>query len=156
VPCDTTFLRVVSGALGTVINMFKKNHTSAPVQEMASLLHLSRQHARIADQIFTEAKVPAGTTLSTQGSNVKQLVFVLDGEIGVSRDGVSLATLSRGDVLGEITALDIAPEQTATAVTLTDARVLVAGRLDLGNLVSCTGLHLHLQSTASKRLVGTR
>ena len=138
------------------MSMFKKNHTSAPIQEMASLLHLSRHHARIADQIFTEAKIPAGTTLSIQGSNVKQLVFVLDGEIGVSRDGVLIATLSRGDVLGEITALDIAPEQTATAVTLTDARVLVAGRHDLGNLARCTGLHLHLQSTASKRLVGTR
>jgi len=136
--------------------MFKKNHTSAPVQEMASLLHLSRQHARIADQIFTEAKVPAGTTLATQGSNIKQLVFILDGEIEVSRDGISIATLTRGDVIGEITALDIAQVQTATAVTLTESRVLVAGRRDLWNLVSCTGLHLHLQSTASKRLVGTR
>jgi CRP-like cAMP-binding protein len=138
------------------MSMFKKNHTSAPVQEMASLLHLSRRHARIADQIFTEAKIPAGTTLSTQGSSTKQLVFVLDGEIDISRDGVSIATLSRGDVLGEITALDIATEQTATAVTLTDARVLVAGRRDLWNLANCTGLHLHLQSTASKRLVGSR
>jgi len=156
VPCATTLVRVVTSAQGTVISMFKKNHTSAPVQEMASLLHLSRQHARIADQIFTEAKIPAGTTLATQGSNVKQLVFILDGEVSVSRDGVLIATLSRGDVLGEITALDIAPEQTATAVTLTDARVLVAGRRDLWSLVSCTGLHLHLQSTASKRLVGTR
>ena len=59
-------------------------------------------------------------------------------------------------MLGEITAVNIALEQTATAVTLTDARVLVAGRRDLWNLVSCTGLYLHLQSTASKRLVGTR
>lgn len=135
--------------------MFKKNRTSLPVQELASLLHLSRRHARIADQIFTETCIPAGTTLSTQGSNIKQLVFILDGEIEVSRDGVSIATLTRGDVLGEITALDIAQVQTATAVTLTDSRVLVAGRRDLWNLMSCTGLHLHLQSTASKRLVGT-
>lgn len=138
------------------MSMFKKNHTSLPVQEMASLLHLSKQHARIADQIFTEARIPAGTTLATQGSNIKQLVFILDGEIEVSRDGISIATLTRGDVLGEITALDIAQVQTATAVTLTESRVLVAGRRDLWNLVSCTGLHLHLQSTASKRLVGTR
>jgi len=156
VSCATTLVRVVTSAQGTVISMFKKNHTSAPVQEMASLLHLSRQHARIADQIFTEAKVPAGTTLATQGSNIKQLVFILDGEIEVSRDGISIATLTRGDVIGEITALDIAQVQTATAVTLTESRVLVAGRRDLWNLVSCTGLHLHLQSTASKRLVGTR
>ena len=155
-PCATALVRVVTSAQGTVMSMFKKNHTSHAIQEMASLLHLSKQHARIADGIFTEAKIPAGTNLSTQGSTIKQLVFILDGEIEVSRDGVKIATLSRGDVLGEITAINIALEQTATAVTLTDARVLVAGRRDLWNLVSCTGLYLHLQSTASKRLVGTR
>jgi CRP-like cAMP-binding protein len=128
--------------------------TTPFAREVASLFKLNLADARKADEIFTEVSVKAGTDLAWEGSDTKQLVLILDGEVEVTRDGELVAVLGPGSVLGEITALDIKRTQTASATMRTDGRIAAAGRTDLGKLRDCTGLYLHLQHLASRRLVG--
>ena len=133
--------------------MFMKPRISSTAKEIASLFHLNSQQARVADQMFSSISVEAGQALAWEGSNTRQLVLILDGEVEVTKAGVHVATLTTGDVLGEITALGITAEQTASATATKPTRIAVAGHSDLGHITECAALHLKLQSTASRRLV---
>jgi CRP-like cAMP-binding protein len=123
-------------------------------QEIADLFRLNRRDARATQQIFTEITVKEGAELAQEGSHKQQLVIILDGEVEVKKDGEVVATLHRGDVLGEITAIGAQTFQTATCVATKESRVAVAGHQDLARIRECTGLYLHLQHLTSKRTVG--
>jgi CRP-like cAMP-binding protein len=131
-----------------------KPRLSLMSQEIADLFRLNRRDARATQQIFTEIIVDAGTELALEGSHQHQLVLILDGEVEVTRDGKAVATLGRGDVLGEITALGAQTFQTATCTATCKTRIAVAGHKDLARIRECTGLYLHLQHLTSKRTVG--
>ena len=145
--------RGVSLAPGTVQCMIKPR-LSPTSQEIADLFRLNRRDARVAQQIFTELTVTAGTELAQEGSHQQQLVLILDGEVAVSKGGEVVATLRRGDVLGEITAVGARTFQTATCVTTTEARISVAGHKDIARIRECPGLYRHIQHLTSKRTVG--
>lgn len=119
--------------------------------ELMRLFHLSARDAAAAEQIFTTVDVPAGTELSWEGSTTRQLVLVLDGEVEVTRNGEVITTLGPGSVLGEITALGVRHEQTASAVTTKPSRIAAAGHHDLAAIKNVTGLFLHMQHLASVR-----
>lgn len=117
------------------------------------MFHLNRQQSVVADRMFMSVDVDAGKELAWEGSSTRQLVLILEGEVEVTKAGVRVAVLTAGDVLGEITALGIASEQSASATALVPCRVAVAGHSDLGHIKECAALYLKLQSTASRRLV---
>ena len=133
--------------------MFTKPKVSSTAQEIASLFHLNRQQAKVADRMFMSVEVIAGKELAWEGSSTRQLILILEGEVEVTKAGVQVALLKAGDVLGEITALGIASEQNASATALVPSRLAVAGHSDLGHIKECAALYLKLQSTASRRLV---
>lgn len=119
--------------------------------ELMRLFHLSARDAAAAEQIFTTVEVPAGTELSWEGSSARQLVLILDGEVEVTRDGEVVTTLGPGSVLGEITALGVRHEQTASAATTKPSRIAAAGNNDIAAIRNVTGLFLHMQHLASVR-----
>ena len=130
-------------------SLFKKH--SPFVQDLIRLFHLSPRDAAACESVFTTLEVPAGTELSWEGSSTKQLVLILDGEVEVTQGGSRIALLQAGDVLGEITALGVRAEQTASAVTTRPSRIAAAGSHDIGGLRNITGLFLHMQHLASVR-----
>lgn len=73
------------------------------------------------------ARVEAGTTLTHQGRANSTFYIVVEGEVEVTIDQRRRATLRGGDVLGE-TSMFERVAATATAVTLTPARLLVMSR----------------------------
>ena len=119
--------------------------------ELIKLFHLKPGDARAAEAVFTNVTVPEGTKLSSEGSTTRQLVLVLQGEVEVSRDGEIINVLGPGSVIGEITALDVRHEQTATAVATTECRVAIASATDLPRIKDVTGLFLHMHHLASVR-----
>lgn len=125
-------------------------------REIASLFRLTEADARRSTGLFTEVVAPAGTELTTQGSRCSQLILVLEGEVEVTKDGELIAILGPGSVLGEITTLGIENMQTATATMRSAGRVAAAGALELPALRRCTGLYLHLQHLASKRIAAAQ
>ena len=76
--------------------------------------------ARIAD----EAVVEAGQVVCRQGGLARDCVAVVDGTLGVEIDGVRVATIRPGELVGELGVLDGRPR--AATVTADGAtRVLV-------------------------------
>lgn len=116
------------------LNFLSKRGLGALGVELTSLYGLSKKDARLAETVFTTVSVRSGTELAWEGSGVKQLVLLLDGEVEVTRDGDHLATLHRGDVLGEITALGLSVNQTASAVATRESRIAVAGSKDIAKI----------------------
>jgi len=70
-----------------------------------------------------EVSVDAGTSLAVQGDNAYELFFIEAGEAEVRRDGEVLATLSPGDVFGEIGVL-VTGTRTASVVATSPMRLL--------------------------------
>jgi CRP/FNR family cyclic AMP-dependent transcriptional regulator len=76
--------------------------------------------------LVEESCRPAGATLTRQGGLGLEVFVIVEGEVDITRDGVHVATLSAGDVLGELALLG-AGARTATATCRTDTSFLVVG-----------------------------
>jgi hypothetical protein len=76
------------------------------------------------------ARLPAGTTLVQQGQPETDVYLVLDGVIGVERDGERLAEYGPGALLGERAHLDEGT-RTSTLVAVTPCRVAAVGASQL-------------------------
>ncbi|MBC7645155.1 MAG: cyclic nucleotide-binding domain-containing protein [Thermoleophilia bacterium] len=73
-------------------------------------------------QAVKEHRVPASTTVFSQGDDGDRFYMVMDGSVGVVRDGVPVAKLTPGDFFGE-TALLFAPQRTASVISIDDSRL---------------------------------
>lgn len=71
--------------------------------------------------------VDAGTELTHQGGNGREFFVVIEGAARVERDGVVVAIVGAGDVIGEMALLEQAPRN-ATVVAQTPMRLLVGSR----------------------------
>jgi CRP-like cAMP-binding protein len=82
---------------------------------------------RVADELT----VPAGTVLARQGDVGMELFVIVSGTASVTRDGQVVATLGRGQFVGELAVLARVPRNaTVTADTDVDVLVLTPSGLD--------------------------
>lgn len=81
--------------------------------------------ARI-DSLVTEASIPAGRTIMTEGKPGLEFIAIRQGTALVTRDGARLGELGPGDIVGEMALLDeeLHP-RSATVTAQSDMRVLV-------------------------------
>lgn len=86
-------------------------------------------------QISREVDMPADTQVFKAGDEGHELFIILSGEINIHKDGRNLATLKRGDFLGEMALLDNEP-RSADATTLTDCKLLSIGQQDFFDVLS--------------------
>jgi len=86
-------------------------------------------------QISREVDMPAGKQIFSTGDEGHELFILLSGQIRIHRDGRDLATLKRGDFLGEMALLDNEP-RSADATTLTDCKLLSIGQQDFFDVLS--------------------
>lgn len=71
-----------------------------------------------------EVQMDAGTMLTDQGQTGREAFVVLDGTVGVKRNGRKVASLGPGAIVGELSLLDHGP-RTATVTCDTDCSVFV-------------------------------
>ena len=71
-----------------------------------------------------EVRMTAGTLLVDQGQTGRDAFVVLDGTVGVKRNGRKVASLDPGAIVGELSLLDHGP-RTATVVCETDCDLFV-------------------------------
>jgi len=76
-----------------------------------------------------EVTVQAGTDLARQGSPGNQLFIVLSGAVAVRRNNRRVATLGKGEFVGEMSLLDGGP-RSATLHTTDETALLVMSRQD--------------------------
>jgi CRP/FNR family cyclic AMP-dependent transcriptional regulator len=78
---------------------------------------------------FDEIEVPQGTHLLDEGRFPHEFFVVLDGTVDVVHDGDQVATLGKGDFMGEIAILE-GLRRTATVVASTPVRAAVMHERD--------------------------
>jgi CRP-like cAMP-binding protein len=96
----------------------------ALLQEVPLFAGLSRTELRQVASLADELDVPAGTALTLQGESGREFFVLVEGVATVEADGATVATLVRGDFIGEI-ALLTHSRRTATVRTEVPSRVLV-------------------------------
>lgn len=116
----------------------------SPALVTAVETQLERQlsHELMHDRVPKVRKVSAGEAVTRQGEPGDELLLLLDGVLAVEVDGVRLAELGPGAVVGERAVLE-GGLRTATLVAVTDVRVAVApaDALDLDRLRVLAGQH---------------
>lgn len=88
------------------------------------------------EAISTPVRVSSGRQVTTEGSRGRECFVVLDGTVGVDRNGERVAEIGAGGVVGEISLIDRDQQRTATAVALTDADLLVFSAQEFHTLVA--------------------
>jgi signal-transduction protein with cAMP-binding, CBS, and nucleotidyltransferase domain len=104
------------------------------------------------------SSIPAGTELVRQGDAGTEIYLVLDGVIGIERDGSRLAEYGPGALLGERAALE-GGSRTSTLVAVTPCRVASApapaAQLDASDLAELATGHRR-EDTAQREDTGHR
>jgi CRP-like cAMP-binding protein len=104
-------------------------------------------------KVATELDVPAGKVLARQGDVGLEMFILLHGTASVTRDGQRVATLTGGDVVGELAVISGHPRN-ATVVAETDLRILDLTHAGLNQLLDdIPGLAKHLLYEVAARLV---
>lgn len=98
------------------------------------------------ERMSTVLSVPPDRVLMNEGAYGQEFAMILSGSVEVTIDGVRLAELGPGDVVGEVAmAADV--RRTATVRTITDAELAVVPRHEFGQF-------LRDAPAASRRLLG--
>lgn len=88
---------------------------------------LNKKQLQLIAKSADEVTVASGTVLVDQGQTGREAFLILDGTVGIKRNGRKVATLGAGAIVGELALLDHGP-RTATAVCESDATLLVVDR----------------------------
>jgi len=105
------------------------------------------------DRLGTTIPLTAGCTLTQQGRPGLETMLILSGSADVQRDGVTVASASAGDIVGERAILTGQPRN-ATLVATTDLRVVVFNPREFKQLLlECPRLKASVEELHSKRLV---
>lgn len=100
----------------------------------------------------TPVNIAAGTTLTLEGTLGRQALVMVDGTASVIRNGEKVATISAGDIVGEI-ALITGEPRTATVVADTDAHVYALSPREFTSLLArCPRLERRVNRQAFERL----
>ena len=88
----------------------------------------SRSELAAISRLLTELRVPSGRVLVHEGAYGDEFMLLVEGEAVVSQGGHPIATLGRGDLVGEMALLQERGRgrRNATVTTVTDT-VLFAG-----------------------------
>ncbi len=94
------------------------------IQAVPLFADCSRRELRAIATAVDEVVVPAGYTLTKEGSTGKELIVIVEGAAEVRRRGRKINELGSGDFLGEIALVSGVP-RTATVRTTTPTHALV-------------------------------
>ncbi|MGN6472902.1 MAG: cyclic nucleotide-binding domain-containing protein, partial [Mycobacteriales bacterium] len=97
---------------------------------MSALPAQTRAHI---NALSTKLRIPAGRPLMKQGNPGRQTFLITDGAAAVRRDGETIATRSRGEMVGEGAVLSHC-SRNADVVAETDLTVLVMSPAELESL----------------------
>jgi CRP-like cAMP-binding protein len=92
--------------------------------DLAMLRGCSKRELRKASQLGTTTSLDAGEFLMRQGEPGREVMLITDGTAIVQRDDANIATLRRGDIVGELSVLADRP-RTASVISATPITVAV-------------------------------
>lgn len=107
---------------------------AAILSKMDVLAGATPRQLNKACSLMTEVRLPAGRVLCNEGDDALEVFLIVKGEVAVSRDSVSLGTVSAGGIIGELAVLDGEPRK-ATVVATTDLVTLVMNTSEFAQLL---------------------
>jgi CRP/FNR family transcriptional regulator, cyclic AMP receptor protein len=95
------------------------------LKELDLFSQASRSELTVIAQQLTRLKVKAGRVLVREGGIGNEFMIIVDGTAEVTQGGVHLATLGRGDLVGEMALLQPqgAGRRNATVTATSDAEI---------------------------------
>jgi CRP/FNR family cyclic AMP-dependent transcriptional regulator len=127
---------------------YLRNLASVPVFSKCTKRQLE-EIGKVADELI----LPVGKVLASQGEVGFEMFILMDGNASVTRDGQYVATVTAGDVVGELAVLSGHPRN-ATVTAQTELRVLVLTYRGLNQLLDdIPGLAKHMLYEVTARIV---
>jgi CRP/FNR family transcriptional regulator, cyclic AMP receptor protein len=96
---------------------------------------LSRRELIELAKVTEDLEVGEGKALTRQGESGREFFVIVDGEVGVAKDGQEIRTMGPGDFFGEIALLEDTP-RTATVTAKTPLRFFVLTRQAFRSLLA--------------------
>jgi CRP-like cAMP-binding protein len=101
-----------------------KSSKAATISRVPLFSRCSKAQLTQIAQLADEIDLPAGKTLTKEGTRGREFFVILEGSAEVRRYGRVIASLGGGDFLGEIALVTDVP-RTATVTTTSAVRALV-------------------------------
>jgi len=97
----------------------------------------SRSEMAVIGQQLTKLHLPAGRVLVQEGAIGSEFMVIVDGQAVVSQGGHLIATLGRGDLVGEMALLDARGRgrRNATVVARSDVVVYVGSSVEFRRIL---------------------
>jgi CRP/FNR family transcriptional regulator, cyclic AMP receptor protein len=113
---------------------------------------LSKKELKRVGRWADEVDLPEGYHLLEEGAFPYEFYVILEGAVGVTKDGRELATLGRGEMIGEIAILED-DRRTATVVAMSPVRAAVMTRRDFDAMRNeLPEVAAQIEATARERL----
>ena len=128
------------------------------LQELDLFSDASRSELAVIAKQLTRLKVKAGRVLVREGGFGNEFMIIVSGMAEVTQDGRSIATIGRGDLVGEMALLqpDRSGRRNATVTAVTDAEIYAGSASEFRRILEAApsvAEKVH-QTIASRTLVG--
>jgi CRP-like cAMP-binding protein len=90
--------------------------------------NLSRNDLVALAKVTEDLEVEEGKVLAREGDIGHEFFVIVDGEVGVAKEGETVRKLGSGDFFGEIALIWESPRRTATVTAATPVRLFVLTR----------------------------
>ena len=124
------------------------------LEDVELFAEANRAERAVIRRHLTPLAVPAGRVLVQEGARGNQFMVLVEGNATVSQGGRTIATLERGDLVGEMALLqDVGTgRRNATVTTSTDAVILVGSRSDFRQILEAVpSVDRKVRQTAAQR-----
>ena len=130
----SVFERIISPHISNFRGRQSASKRLRRLEKVPLLADLSQDDlARLAEAV-REHRAPSGTTIFQQGDVGDKFYIVIEGAVGIVRDGVPVAKIGEGEFFGE-TALLFTSERTATVITTEDSLLWSIDKLSFTRMV---------------------
>lgn len=145
--------------MNPVKNLFRSARNAEALQKVsdtAILVGLPEAEFERLERSGSERAIAAGAGLIYHATEGREVLLVLSGVLSVERNGLELATLSSGDIVGEM-ALITDSTRNASVTAATDASVVVYQEREFASLMkNCPELESRLRRITFERLLGNQ
>ena len=124
------------------------------LEDVELFAEANRAERAVIRRHLTPLSVAAGRVLVKEGARGDQFMVLVEGNATVSQGGQTIATLERGDLVGEMALLpDVGSDRrNATVTTSTDAVIYVGSRSDFRQILqSVPSVARKVRQTAAER-----
>jgi CRP/FNR family transcriptional regulator, cyclic AMP receptor protein len=111
-----------------------KSSKAAAISRVPLFSRCSKRQLNEIAMLADEIDLPAGRTLTREGSRGREFFVILEGSAEVRRNGQLIGSLCGGDFLGEVALVTDVP-RTATVTTTTPVHVLVVATREFRQLL---------------------